>query len=100
MNVGGASLTGHVQFSSIEPLDPALAQIAVLHRVERADPAEPLARRGGPEALAVGDGEALQLRGAAHLLETCSFRHEGGQVAFPSAETVQQPTAEGVEEVF
>lgn len=80
-----ATLTRHVELPPVEPLDPAAGEVAVLHRVEVADPAEPVARRRGPEALAAGDGETLQLRGAAHLLEAAGFRHVGGQVAFGPA---------------
>lgn len=64
----GRNLTGHIQLSSLEPLDLASAQVTVLHGVERSAPAEPVARHSGPEALTVGDGQLPQRRAARHPL--------------------------------
>lgn len=82
------NLTGDVQLSSREPLDVPAAQVAGRRGVEGTRPAEPPTRHGGPEALAVGDGELLQGRAVRHPVERRSLRHERHYVASPSARRV------------
>lgn len=56
------TLTGHIQLSSHKPLNLASAQVTVLDRVERTDPAQSLLRHSGPEGSAARDGKLLQRR--------------------------------------
>lgn len=96
---GGINLTGHIQLPSLEPLDPAPAQVAVLDRVEGTDPAQSVTRHRGPEAVAAGDGEVLQRRAARRALEARGLRHERRRVTGASSQNThtgpEAPTPEG-----
>lgn len=90
------NLTGHVQLPSLEPLDPASAQVTVLHPVEGSGPVQPLAGHGGPEAVAVGDREVPQRVAARHPLEGRSLRHERrGVPAASPAQNIETRRCEG-----
>lgn len=94
------TLTGHIQLSSHKPLNLASAQVTVLDRVERTDPAQSLLRHSGPEGSAARDGKLLQRRAVWHRSKPRSLRHERRCVASPSTPNMEirpeYPTTESL----
>lgn len=100
-------LTGHVELSSHEPVDPPAAQLAVSDPLERFHPAESVGG-GSPEPIRIRHRELVQVpvRQTGQLGVPCACRH-GGQTPLWSrsgscltrsagpAETEEAPEASG-----